>query len=217
MLNPDVILQADNPDMAVELPGSEEEGLARTAIAQAQAALKERRGDIPPAFVAQLFGQVVPEDVVRYAATDLATLAERAFDLLAERPAGSPKISCDTLELKDSRRTVTVVQIVNDDMPFLVDSVMGELADRKLAVWMVAHRVLGVQGKDGKLAGKLVALGTPEAAGNARESFIHIHVDPIADGNRADLVDGLNAVLSEVRLAVQDWRAMLERINGVIA
>src|SRR4051812_3826727 len=213
MLNPDVILQADNPDMAVELPGSEEEGLARTAIAQAQAALKERRGDIPPAFVAQLFGQVVPEDVVRYAATDLATLAERAFDLLAERPADSPKISCDTLELKDSRRTVTVVQIVNDDMPFLVDSVMGELADRKLAVRLVAHPVLGVRRQDGKL----VVLGAAEAAGSARESFIHIHIDPIADGKRAELVSGLNAVLGEVRLAVQDWRAMLERINGVIA
>src|SRR4051794_26818024 len=178
--------------MAVELPGTEEEGLARTAIAQAQAALKDRRSDIPPAFVAQLFGQVVPEDVVRYAAADLATLAERAFDLLAARPAGSPKISCDTLELKDSRRTVTVVQIVNDDMPFLVDSVMGELADRKLAVRLVAHPVLGVQRRDGKEDGKLVTLGAPEAAGSARESFIHIHIDPIADGTRAELVGGLN-------------------------
>jgi glutamate dehydrogenase len=213
MLNPDVILQADNPDMAIELPGSEEEGLARTAIAQAQAALKERRGDIPPAFVARIFGQVVPEDVVRCAAADLATLAGRAFDLLAERPAGAPKISCDTLELKDSRRTVTVVEIVNDDMPFLVDSVMGELADRKLAVRLVAHPVLGVQRQDGKL----VALGAAEAAGSTRESFIHIHVDPIGDAKRAELVQGLNAVLGEVRLAVQDWRAMLDRVNGVIA
>ena len=66
-------------DMAVELPGSDEDAAARKAIAQAAAALHERRGDVPPDFVAQLFGRAVPEDVVRYAAADLATLAEREY------------------------------------------------------------------------------------------------------------------------------------------
>ena len=39
---------------------------------------------------------------------------------------------------------MTVIEIVNDDMPFLVDSVMGELAERRLEVRLVAHPVLGV-------------------------------------------------------------------------
>ena len=95
--------------MAVELPGSEEEAAARKAIAQATAELGERRSDMPPTFVAQIFARAVPEDVVRYAAADLAMLAERAWDFLAERPANSPKISCETLTLDASHRSVTVL------------------------------------------------------------------------------------------------------------
>ncbi len=200
--------------MAIELPGSEEEAAARKVITQATAALQERRSDVPPAFVAQIFARGVPEDVVRYAATDLATLAERAWDFLAERPAGSPKISCETLELDASHASITVIEIANDDMPFLVDSVMGELAEHRLIVRLVAHPVLGVK----RQGGRLVALGAPDAADSARESFIHIHIDPIADdAARAGLVRALQVVLGEVRLAVQDWRTMIERVNGVIA
>ena len=86
--------------MAVELPGSEEEGAARAAIAQAAAALAERRNDVPATFIAQLFARTVPEDVVRYAAADLAALAERAYDFLRERPAGAAKISCETAQAR---------------------------------------------------------------------------------------------------------------------
>ena len=99
-------------------------------------------------------------------------------------------------------------------MPFLFDSVIGELSDRKLAVRLVAHPVFGVT----RQGAKLIALGAPDAAGSKRESFIHIHIDPIEEAAaRADLVRGLQAVLEEVRLAVQDWRPMIERVNAVIA
>jgi glutamate dehydrogenase len=200
--------------MAVELPGSEEEGAARALIAQAAATLSERRNDVPATFIAQLFARTVPEDVVRFAASDLAALAERAWDFLRERPPGAPKISCATLTLAASHHAVTVIEIANDDMPFLLDSVMGELADRKLAVRLVAHPVFGVK-RDGA---KLIALGAADAADSARESFIHVHIDPIEDeAARADIVGALQAVLAEVRLSVQDWLVMLERINGVVA
>ena len=109
---------------------------------------------------------------------------------------------------------MSVIEIVNDDMPFLFDSVMGELAERRLTVQLVAHPVFGVW-RDGA---NLAVLGAPDAAGSARESFIHIHLEPIAgEAARADIVRALGEVLGEVRLAVQDWRAMLERANGIVA
>ena len=202
--------------MAAEVPASEHENAARAAIEQAGAALAARRSDIPATFVAQLFARAVAEDVLCYSVTDLAGLAERAYDFLKERQPGTPKIRCETVALKESgvRKSVSVIEIVNDDMPFLFDSVMGELAERRLTVQLVAHPVFGVR-RDGA---KLAVLGAPDAAGSARESFIHIHLEPISDeAARADIVRALGEVLGEVRLAVQDWRAMLERANGIVA
>ncbi|MEJ2378014.1 MAG: NAD-glutamate dehydrogenase, partial [Pseudolabrys sp.] len=201
--------------MAVEIVHYEEEAAARAAIREAGALLAERRPEVPPNFIAHLYARAVPEDVVHYTAADLAGLGEGAWDFLTERAPGMPKIRCRTASLQDGGepRPVLVLEIANDDMPFLVDSVMGELAECKLTMRLVAHPVFGVQREDGKL----VALGAAEAAGSARESFIHIHLDPLDTAACADLVQGLENVLAEVRLAVRDWRPMLERVNGIVA
>jgi glutamate dehydrogenase len=201
--------------MPVELPGSEEEAAAHAVIAQAGAVLGARRSDVTATFLAQLYAHAVPEDVVRYAAADLADLAERAFDFLGERAPGAPKIRCETVRLQsgDVHKRFSVIEIANDDMPFLVDSVMGELANRRLDVRLVVHPVFGVR----RQQGQLIALGATGAAGSTRESFIHIHIDAIEDeAVRAEIVRALQAVLNEVRLAVQDWRPMLDRINGIV-
>jgi glutamate dehydrogenase len=201
--------------MAVELSGSDDEAAARLVIEQAGAALCARRKEIPATFVAQLFAHAVPEDVVTYAAADLAYLAERAYDFLAERPSGAAKIRCDTLQLRASHpsKSTSVIEIANDDMPFLLDSVMGELAERRLDVRLVVHPVFGVR----RQQGKLVAIGATSDADTMSESFIHIHIDAIeSDAACAEIVEVLRRILADVRLAVQDWRPMLDHVNGII-
>ena len=201
--------------MAVEFTAGEDENAARRCIEQAGSRLANVRADIPADFVARLYSRVVPEDVVRYGAADLADLAKQAFDFLEQRTPGAPKIRCETVALKASgeSQAVTVIEIVNDDMPFLLDSVMGELADRGVEVRLVAHPVIGVQ-RDGN---KLTMLGTAEAMTPARESFIHIHCAPIPDAAlRGAIIGELQKVLGEVRLAVQDWQAMRERVTAIV-
>ncbi len=201
--------------LTADRPGSAEEAAARSIIEQAGVALYGRREDISPGFAGQLFGRVVPDDVVHYGAADLARLAERAFDYLKERAPGTTKIRCETVQLAVSgeRKAVTVIEVTNDDMPFLVDSVMGEIADRHLDVRLVAHPVLGV-GRDGDA---LVLVGAPGTAGTLRESFIHIHVEPIATAACADLVTALEGVMKEVRLTVQDWKPMRAHVEAIVA
>jgi glutamate dehydrogenase len=204
------------PDnVAVERPVGAEERAAQSAIEQAGRALTARRADIPSNFLTQLYARVVPEDVVRYGAADLGRLAEHAYDYLKVRTPGMPKIRCATVALQESgeHKAVTVIELVNDDMPFLVDSVMGEIAERRLDVWLVSHPVLGVK----RESGNLVALGAPDAAGSLRESFIHVHVAPLQDEAQcAGLVAALENIMGEVRLAVQDWRAMLHQVNRIV-
>src|SRR3974390_612601 len=201
--------------MAVEFTAGEDENAARRCIEQAGSRLANVRADIPADFVARLYSRVVPEDVVRYGAADLADLAKQAFDFLEQRTPGAPKIRCETVALKASgeSQAVTVIEIVNDDMPFLLDSVMGELADRGVEVRLVAHPVIGVQ-RDGN---KLTMLGTAEAMTDRKSTFIHIHCAPIPDAAlRGAIIGELQKVLGEVRLAVQDWQAMRERVTAIV-
>ncbi|MGH6684017.1 MAG: NAD-glutamate dehydrogenase, partial [Pseudolabrys sp.] len=210
----DRIRQPVHDSSAVDIPPSKRDSAVRAVIEQAGFTLAARRNDIPATFVTQLYDRASADDLLCYAAADLADLSERTFDFLRERKSGAPKIRCENVALKGpgDRKSIALVEIVNDDMPFLVDSVMGELAERRLNVQLVVHPVFGVR-RDGA---KLLSLGAP--ADGTRESFIHIHLEPIADeAARADIVRALDGVLGEVRLAVQDWRAMLERANGIVA
>ncbi|MBE7940626.1 MULTISPECIES: NAD-glutamate dehydrogenase [Ramlibacter] len=108
----------------------------------------------------------------------------------------------------------TVVQLVNDDMPFLVDSSSLEISRQGLGLHLIVHPIFAVQ-RDGQ--GRLGAIAPRAEAPQApRESWIHIEIDRLLDAERqAALAEGLRHVLGDVRAAVGDWRAMLERLAAV--
>src|SRR6185295_4665227 len=104
-----------------------------------------------------------------------------------------------------------------NDMPFLLDSAMAELAEQGVDVRFVLHPIFTVErDHTGMLAG---FRGEGPAVGAAlRESFIQIHVERIEDEARqAEIVKAIGAVLDDVRVCVQDWRPMLARVGEVIA
>ncbi|HZW75675.1 MAG TPA: NAD-glutamate dehydrogenase, partial [Caldimonas sp.] len=144
-------------------------------------------------------------------------LAADAWSLLAVRKPGVPKIRLNAPDLAghERLRADSVLEVVNDDMPFLVDSVLAELAERGVEVRFVVHPVLAVV-RDA--AGRLTAFkGVKPAAGALRESVIYIHRERIdEDARRAEIVEAIERVLADVRLCVQDWRAMTARVADVI-
>ncbi|MBV9261546.1 MAG: NAD-glutamate dehydrogenase, partial [Pseudolabrys sp.] len=206
------LAQAESP--ASDPSVISEEAAARIAIERTDALLAQHGPSIPKNFAAQLFGRAVPEDLIRYAPEDLATLAEEAWQFLSERRKSGPTIRFSVRRLSHDARSIGIVEILNDDMPFLVDSVLAELDARALPVRLVLHPVFGVERDD---KGALTAVqGSPGASATRRESFMHIHVAPVEDAERrAEIVQGLGVVLEQVRLAVRDWRAMLVRVDEI--
>jgi glutamate dehydrogenase len=200
--------------MAVDHRAGIDEQQAAALIAAADA-LVVRQGNMPEDFVDALFGRAAPEDLLRYRPEDLATLATQAWAALAERQPGAPKIRLGTA-VGAGLTSLGVLEIVNDDMPFLVDSILGELAERGVEIRLVVHPVFGVE-RDAK--GRLTAFDPTRAKSGPRlrESFIHIHIEPIDDAaRRDDVVNALTAVLADVRVCVHDWRAMMDRVEEVI-
>ncbi len=108
----------------------------------------------------------------------------------------------------------TAIDVVNDDMPFLLASTKTELQRQQRATHMVLHPVLGVErDADGKLRRLL-----PRSEGIG-ESWMHFEIDRETTGEEghAALAARLFEVLGKVRVVVEDWRAMIEKAKEIEA
>ncbi|OAN53074.1 NAD-glutamate dehydrogenase [Magnetospirillum moscoviense] len=126
---------------------------------------------------------------------------------LKERPPGQPRLRVFDPDLEKHGWTSphTAIEIVNDDMPFLVDSVAMELARRGIAIHLLVHPVISASRDE---SGRLVELGSLADGVGRAESVMHILVDRQEVGQHADLAARLGQVLADVRAAVVDWQPM---------
>ncbi|MBP0589364.1 NAD-glutamate dehydrogenase [Paraburkholderia sp. LEh10] len=112
----------------------------------------------------------------------------------------------------------TVIEIVNDDMPFLVDSVSIAVNRLGLSLHSVLHPVFRIwRGKDGGI--ERVAPGGASTDGGQSQlaSFIHFEVDRCGDAEKLDtLRNEIARVLADVRAAVEDWPKMIEIARATI-
>ena len=180
------------------------------------AAQSVQPGKAPRTFAELLFGYTNSEDLANYDASSLALLAEQAWEHVQRRTAGRADIRIVNPMMPDGRE-ISVLEILNDNMPFLFDSTMAEIAEQGIEVTLVAHPIIAVERDD---QGKLLHFygeALPEGAKGARESLIHLHITRLdADADRDRLIDGLTRTLSDVRACVVDWRAMRDRVEDAI-
>lgn len=183
--------------------------LAHPAVAQALSAAAAETPEFA-AFARQLFRDAQAEDLAGRNGADLARLARGSFAAFSQRLPGRPKL------VLDMDGGLGVLRIVNDDMPFLVDSTLALLAERGLEVCMVLHPVIGVRrGAEGRLLALDDQGGLPE--GGHRESFIHIELAGLKQGQLPELCAQVESALQQVRRAVLDWQPMQQRLEEAIA
>ena len=124
------------------------------------------------------------------------------------RRPGKPELAL--LSHGDERRFMQLA-VINEDMPFLVDSIAGTLAAHGLAINMLLHPIVEV-GRDDD--GALVSLKGDGRTAATAESFIYIETPRIDARQRRDLQQALTATLDDVRHAVGDWRKMMARMEA---
>jgi glutamate dehydrogenase len=164
-------------------------------------------------FLDMLFGASALEDLAQYRPDSLKSLARDALARLSapRRPGRADIRLIDPAGDDPALARVTIVEVVNDDMPFLLDSTLVELAERGLELRLVAHPVLAVQ-RDSE--GRLRRVGEAQhAPGEVRESLIHLHIGRLVDPQRRKaLTEALERIYGDVRVAVSDWTEMRARV-----
>jgi glutamate dehydrogenase len=135
--------------------------------------------------------------------------------LVAARRRGTARIDIQPVDGEPGRRRIAI-GIVNDDMPFLVDSVSLALTASGIPIHRLLHPVLTVRrDATGKLLSVAAARGA--AGEEARESLIYIEAGRVGARGRQALLEKLQSVLGEVRAAVEDWRAMVAELLAASA
>ena len=134
------------------------------------------------------------------------------LDFMQRRSPGQPSLRMFNPDLEREGWTSphSVMEIVNDDMPFLVDSVALRLGGLSIAIHQLIHPILTVH-RDQQ--GDLLAFA-PEAPA---ESIMHLQIDRQEPEAHARICGQIAAILAEVRAAVVDWSVMRERIQAVAA
>ena len=169
-------------------------------------------------FAAHFYGFVAPEDMAERDTADLCGALLSHLEFARNFAGGAPKLRVYNPRADEhgwhSRKTV--VEIVNDDMPFLVDSLAMEINRQGLMVDWLIHPVMKMRrDADGRL---LQVLDRGDSGSGRFESLMRIEVDRIAEAQQLQaLHDGLLSVLADVRAAVDDWKAMKHRVVDILA
>jgi len=192
-----------------------DEALIEHVCARVHERLRKDDARQAEAFVRQYYRWVPHEDLADRAPLDVYGAALAHLNLARRRAPGETKLRVydPRFETHGWQSTHTAVEIVSDDMPFLVDSVRMELARRGASPHLLIHPVVVVRrDEDGTLLEVLPPQATvPEGA--IAESVIHVEVDRVPGREELDALAGaLRRVLGDVGAAVEDWGAMRSRL-----
>ncbi len=181
-------------------------------------------------FIGQFYEDSTPDDIAGAKPEDLFAAAASAFAFAKTRPAGKPIIRVLTPSAKKSRKAVwpadrTVIEIITDDMPFLVDSITAELERLGEQAQSIIHPVIPVK-RDSQ--GKLVDVYPDDEVfrdeavrakkGVHFESVMHIQIGKETDPEIIDRIgDTVSSVLNDVRRAVEDWPDMRRQATRIAA
>ncbi|HMR30318.1 MAG TPA: NAD-glutamate dehydrogenase [Geminicoccaceae bacterium] len=186
--------------------------LVEQLVEQVRARLPAAETPIVEAFLRRYLRDVAPSDLVEREPLDLYGSALAHLRFGQQRRPGEARIRAYNPDIEQHgwRSTHTVVEVVTDDMPFLVDSVGMELSRNGLGMHLIIHPVLRVV-RDGQ--GRITAIGADAGDRASSESFMHFEVDRQSDPSALQrLEQDLQRVLGDVRHAVEDWKAMRERV-----
>jgi glutamate dehydrogenase len=163
-------------------------------------------------YLQKYFSAVPYEDMAGRSPKIMGRAAMAHLEFAKVRKPGTPKLRIINPSEKQHgyQSAYTIIEMVNDDMPFLVDSVSAAINRHGLAIHMTVHPIFRVN-RDAR--GRLKSIEAPGSDKGTAESYIRFVVDREADQHHLDLLEHeISKVLTDVRVAVRDWRKMRDKI-----
>ncbi len=189
--------------------------IIETLCKRAAKRLEKKRAEHAVRFIKQLYANVAPDDLVDESLDNLYGAALSLWGQAQQRNNGEAKVRVYNPRPEEFgwKSSHTIVEIINDDMPFLVDSVTAAIGQLEAEVFLVIHPMIRVE-RDAK--GKLKTL-FEDIKGDGRESVMQLQISEQPAEQQAEFRDRLEKVLQDVRVAVDDWQSMRSQMTGIIS
>jgi glutamate dehydrogenase len=188
-------------------------------VIEARGRVAADQGDSIEHFVRRYFALVAAEDIIYTSVETLVGGALSLWEFGARRQPGLAKVRLynPTADANGWGLEHTVVEVINDDMPFLVDSVSAEINRRGRKIHLLLHPV--VHTRRDRNGNRVEVESTLQGSEDTVvESYMHIEIDQETDVAEMDAIrTSIERILAQVRLAVTDWRTMRERLSADIA
>ena len=151
----------------------------------------------------------LPGETTNFSETEAEEAARFVANAAARRLPDTPEVRLESITDDTGRRFMRMA-IINDDMPFIVDSITGAVGAHGLTVLRLLHPIVPVERDSDH---QLVELGSkkPDAL---RESIVYLEIDRADARTRLELLADVHQVLVDVRAAVRDWPALQERMRA---
>mgnify|MGYP002398907493 CR=1 FL=1 len=163
---------------------------------------------------AALFSGASADDISEYTPAALAAIAQLAEKEIRAFDRKTARISLIEPEgVTVEGQPISVIAITTGNKPFLYDSVMGEVNAQLREIFLSIHPILVLEGKE---PAKLFKPGKV-AKGAVTVSHIQVHMPRLSRKAGEQLVQRLDFVLGQVRMAVTDWKPMLATIDAAAA
>jgi glutamate dehydrogenase len=161
------------------------------------------------AFISAFYKRMSSDELPQHDAQGWAALAIDFLDFARDRKPGKALVRLFNPTAKNEgwESGHTVVQIANDDMPFLVDSVTMALAEQGIGVHVLGHPVVTFTRDK---SGRILSVGDGQA-----ESLMHLEIDRQPAEAMPKIQKALEAVLDDVRSSVRDWPQMKAKMIAI--
>ncbi len=143
---------------------------------------------------------------------------ESQLDFMQERTGNDIKVRVfnPTESSHGYQLELTVVEVISNDMPFIVDSAAIAIANKHYATHLIIHPVFNVQRDPGGFLMDIYA-ETEQPEQTQSESILHFQIDRQSDPvERARLTELITNYLEDVALSVVDWQALLSQAQAAI-
>ena len=170
-------------------------------------------------FIQRYYASTAAEDLSARSDDDLCGAALCHWKLAQQRRSGMPSLRVYNPHYENDgwQSTHTVVEIVTDDMPFLVDSLSMELLRQDYTIHLILHPVMRIA-RDGGGRLRDVSSDNGATADALPEAMMRFEITRRTDEEAlAKLRRELARVLYDVDAVVKDWGAMRTRITEIIA